>query len=71
MKLWKKFWSWHKRMFFSTNFDLGYDWAQRELRWGRTPEDILVQCDADSGLKTAFDRGAEKAARDHLAKEPK
>lgn len=67
MKWLTDFFSWFRRMFFPSDFDAGYDWAERELRWGRTPEDILVQCDCDSGRKTAFDRGAEQATRDYLA----
>ena len=67
MKLLREFCVWFRRMFFPSDFDAGYEWAEREIRWGDTPEAILMQCDSGA-YKTAFDRGAEKAARDNLGK---
>lgn len=64
MKLLTSFCAWFKRMFFPTNFDVGYEWAERELKYGRAPEALLV-C-SDSVNKTAFDRGIEEAVRKYL-----
>lgn len=64
MKFLREFCAWLRRMFFPNDFDTGYEWAKRELYWGRTSDDLLMQC--DSVYKTNFDRGVEKAARDHL-----
>jgi hypothetical protein len=67
MKLWKQLQNWLRRTFNPTPFDKGYAWAKEELWWGALSEDVLIQC-GNTDHRSNFDRGAEQAVMEHLAK---